>query len=157
MCVFYCFVLFIYFLVWLREAPSFQPLDEGRLSGRAKMMQRAVSGGLKPTEHDPPLCCIFFCVYLMLTDANTPKKCRALFGLDRQTLWCKPCRYMTILRPWEQSEPSVLPLLSGSIYFALIHVYFPPLASMSNKLSFFRFSLLISYFFLPAPYSSLFL
>ncbi|XP_039093536.1 transcription factor 7-like 2 isoform X20 [Hyaena hyaena] len=25
-------------------------------------------------------------------DANTPKKCRALFGLDRQTLWCKPCR-----------------------------------------------------------------
>ncbi|VFV27737.1 t-cell factor-4 variant d [Lynx pardinus] len=27
-------------------------------------------------------------------DANTPKKCRALFGLDRQTLWCKPCRYI---------------------------------------------------------------
>ncbi|XP_060097607.1 transcription factor 7-like 2 isoform X12 [Heteronotia binoei] len=25
-------------------------------------------------------------------DANTPKKCRALFGLDRQSLWCKPCR-----------------------------------------------------------------
>ncbi|KAF4791231.1 Transcription factor 7-like 2 [Turdus rufiventris] len=24
-------------------------------------------------------------------DANTPKKCRALFGLDRQSLWCKPC------------------------------------------------------------------
>ncbi|XP_069756017.1 transcription factor 7-like 2 isoform X8 [Narcine bancroftii] len=25
-------------------------------------------------------------------DANTPKKCRALFGLDQQNLWCKPCR-----------------------------------------------------------------
>ncbi|XP_041124051.1 transcription factor 7-like 2 isoform X20 [Polyodon spathula] len=25
-------------------------------------------------------------------DANTPKKCRALFGLDQQSLWCKPCR-----------------------------------------------------------------
>ncbi|XP_067909023.1 transcription factor 7-like 2 isoform X5 [Heterodontus francisci] len=24
-------------------------------------------------------------------DANTPKKCRALFGLDQQSLWCKPC------------------------------------------------------------------
>ncbi|KAH0623741.1 hypothetical protein JD844_006836 [Phrynosoma platyrhinos] len=28
-------------------------------------------------------------------DANTPKKCRALFGLDQQSLWCKPCRYTT--------------------------------------------------------------
>ncbi|XP_036405426.1 transcription factor 7-like 2 isoform X12 [Megalops cyprinoides] len=25
-------------------------------------------------------------------DANTPKKCRALFGLERLSLWCKPCR-----------------------------------------------------------------
>uniref|UniRef100_A0A9J8AUU3 Transcription factor 7 like 2 n=1 Tax=Cyprinus carpio carpio TaxID=630221 RepID=A0A9J8AUU3_CYPCA len=25
-------------------------------------------------------------------DANTPKKCRALFGLDQLGLWCKPCR-----------------------------------------------------------------
>uniref|UniRef100_A0A8B9R8B3 HMG box domain-containing protein n=1 Tax=Astyanax mexicanus TaxID=7994 RepID=A0A8B9R8B3_ASTMX len=25
-------------------------------------------------------------------DANTPKKCRALFGLDQLVLWCKPCR-----------------------------------------------------------------
>ncbi|TKS89681.1 Transcription factor 7-like 2 HMG box transcription factor 4 T-cell-specific transcription factor 4 [Collichthys lucidus] len=24
--------------------------------------------------------------------ANTPKKCRALFGLDQLSLWCKPCR-----------------------------------------------------------------
>lgn len=27
-----------------------------------------------------------------ITDANTPKKCRALFGLDQLGLWCKPCR-----------------------------------------------------------------
>ncbi|XP_042900997.1 protein pangolin, isoforms A/H/I/S isoform X2 [Parasteatoda tepidariorum] len=26
------------------------------------------------------------------TDANNPKKCRARFGLDRQSSWCKPCR-----------------------------------------------------------------
>uniref|UniRef100_A0AAY4F087 HMG box domain-containing protein n=1 Tax=Denticeps clupeoides TaxID=299321 RepID=A0AAY4F087_9TELE len=25
-------------------------------------------------------------------DANTPKKCRALFGLDQLSMWCKPCR-----------------------------------------------------------------
>uniref|UniRef100_A0A669D341 Transcription factor 7 like 2 n=2 Tax=Oreochromis TaxID=8139 RepID=A0A669D341_ORENI len=25
-------------------------------------------------------------------NANTPKKCRALFGLDQLSLWCKPCR-----------------------------------------------------------------
>ncbi|KAM9560148.1 transcription factor 7-like 2 isoform 30-T30 [Salvelinus alpinus] len=25
-------------------------------------------------------------------DANAPKKCRALFGLDQLSLWCKPCR-----------------------------------------------------------------
>uniref|UniRef100_A0A671NGQ1 Transcription factor 7-like 2 n=1 Tax=Sinocyclocheilus anshuiensis TaxID=1608454 RepID=A0A671NGQ1_9TELE len=25
-------------------------------------------------------------------NANTPKKCRALFGLDQLGLWCKPCR-----------------------------------------------------------------
>ncbi|XP_052426834.1 transcription factor 7-like 2 isoform X13 [Carassius gibelio] len=25
-------------------------------------------------------------------DSNTPKKCRALFGLDQLGLWCKPCR-----------------------------------------------------------------
>ncbi|XP_030629054.1 transcription factor 7-like 2 isoform X2 [Chanos chanos] len=26
------------------------------------------------------------------SDANTPKKCRALFGLEQLSLWCKPCR-----------------------------------------------------------------
>lgn len=33
------------------------------------------------------------CLPFWLTDANTPKKCRALFGLDQLSLWCKPCRY----------------------------------------------------------------
>uniref|UniRef100_A0A4W5NZB9 Transcription factor 7 like 2 n=1 Tax=Hucho hucho TaxID=62062 RepID=A0A4W5NZB9_9TELE len=27
-----------------------------------------------------------------ITDANAPKKCRALFGLDQLSSWCKPCR-----------------------------------------------------------------
>lgn len=36
------------------------------------------------------LCCVF----MWITDANTPKKCRALFGLDQLGLWCKPCRYI---------------------------------------------------------------
>uniref|UniRef100_A0A674BEX1 Transcription factor 7 like 2 n=1 Tax=Salmo trutta TaxID=8032 RepID=A0A674BEX1_SALTR len=27
-----------------------------------------------------------------ITDANAPKKCRALFGLDQLSFWCKPCR-----------------------------------------------------------------
>uniref|UniRef100_A0A8C4X071 Transcription factor 7 like 2 n=1 Tax=Eptatretus burgeri TaxID=7764 RepID=A0A8C4X071_EPTBU len=26
------------------------------------------------------------------SNANSPKKCRALFGLEQQSLWCKPCR-----------------------------------------------------------------
>lgn len=37
--------------------------------------------------------CVCLCLPLWLTDANTPKKCRALFGLDQLSLWCKPCRY----------------------------------------------------------------
>lgn len=37
--------------------------------------------------------CVCLCLPLRLTDANTPKKCRALFGLDQLSLWCKPCRY----------------------------------------------------------------
>uniref|UniRef100_A0A8P4K360 Transcription factor 7 like 2 n=2 Tax=Percomorphaceae TaxID=1489872 RepID=A0A8P4K360_DICLA len=36
--------------------------------------------------------CVCLCLPLWLTDANTPKKCRALFGLDQLSLWCKPCR-----------------------------------------------------------------
>lgn len=35
---------------------------------------------------------VVFYVPLWITDANTPKKCRALFGLDQLGLWCKPCR-----------------------------------------------------------------
>ena len=37
--------------------------------------------------------CVCLCQPVRLTDANTPKKCRALFGLDQLSLWCKPCRY----------------------------------------------------------------
>ncbi len=37
---------------------------------------------------------VVFYVPLWITDANTPKKCRALFGLDQLGLWCKPCRYI---------------------------------------------------------------
>lgn len=37
--------------------------------------------------------CVCLCRPVRLTDANTPKKCRALFGLDQLSLWCKPCRY----------------------------------------------------------------
>lgn len=37
--------------------------------------------------------CVCLCLPLWLTDANTPKKCRALFGLDQLSSWCKPCRY----------------------------------------------------------------
>uniref|UniRef100_A0A671L989 Transcription factor 7-like 2 n=1 Tax=Sinocyclocheilus anshuiensis TaxID=1608454 RepID=A0A671L989_9TELE len=31
-------------------------------------------------------------------NANTPKKCRALFGLDQLGLWCKPCREKKCIR-----------------------------------------------------------
>ena len=62
----------------------------------------------------------------MLTDANTPKKCRALFGLDRQTLWCKPCRYIPYCKAFGKNQ-SILSFwyLSASIYFDLIPIYFP--------------------------------
>uniref|UniRef100_A0A2I2ZXL4 CTNNB1 binding N-teminal domain-containing protein n=1 Tax=Gorilla gorilla gorilla TaxID=9595 RepID=A0A2I2ZXL4_GORGO len=78
--------------------------------------KEAVAEISHPTEHDPPLCCIF-CVYLMLTDANTPKKCRALFGLDRQTLWCKPCRRKKKCVRYIQGEGSCLspPSSDGSL------------------------------------------
>lgn len=57
--------------------------------------------------------CFFVCVFcyvclpLWLTDANTPKKCRALFGLDQLNLWCKPCRY-TLTVVSMRGEPSWL-------------------------------------------------
>ncbi|XP_069423257.1 transcription factor 7-like 2 isoform X31 [Ovis canadensis] len=50
-------------------------------------------------------------------DANTPKKCRALFGLDRQTLWCKPCRRKKKCVRYIQGEGSCLspPSSDGSL------------------------------------------
>ncbi|XP_010713061.1 transcription factor 7-like 2 [Meleagris gallopavo] len=53
----------------------------------------------------------------MLTDANTPKKCRALFGLDRQSLWCKPCRRKKKCVRYIQGEGSCVspPSSDGSL------------------------------------------
>ncbi|XP_058399988.1 transcription factor 7-like 2 isoform X5 [Diceros bicornis minor] len=50
-------------------------------------------------------------------DANTPKKCRALFGLDRQTLWCKPCRRKKKCVRYIQGEGSCVspPSSDGSL------------------------------------------
>lgn len=101
-CVCVCFiVLFDFFFFHLTHRSPFLSCPwRGtiyQIELRCCRRQKAVAEISHPTEHDPPLCCIF-CVYLMLTDANTPKKCRALFGLDRQTLWCKPCRYITTAR-----------------------------------------------------------
>ena len=31
-------------------------------------------------------------------ECTNPKKCRARFGLDQQSQWCKPCRYVPVLR-----------------------------------------------------------
>ncbi|XP_005520804.1 PREDICTED: transcription factor 7-like 2 isoform X4 [Pseudopodoces humilis] len=50
-------------------------------------------------------------------DANTPKKCRALFGLDRQSLWCKPCRRKKKCVRYIQGEGSCVspPSSDGSL------------------------------------------
>ncbi|XP_043911795.1 transcription factor 7-like 2 isoform X7 [Protopterus annectens] len=50
-------------------------------------------------------------------DANTPKKCRALFGLDRQSLWCKPCRRKKKCIRYIQGEGSCVspPSSDGSL------------------------------------------
>ncbi|XP_055502836.1 transcription factor 7-like 2 isoform X12 [Leucoraja erinacea] len=50
-------------------------------------------------------------------DANTPKKCRALFGLDQQNLWCKPCRRKKKCIRYIQGEGSCAspPSSDGSI------------------------------------------
>ncbi|XP_075071775.1 transcription factor 7-like 2 isoform X16 [Mixophyes fleayi] len=50
-------------------------------------------------------------------DANAPKKCRALFGLDRQTLWCKPCRRKKKCIRYIQGEGSCVspPSSDGSL------------------------------------------
>ncbi|XP_046888582.1 transcription factor 7-like 2 isoform X17 [Hypomesus transpacificus] len=50
-------------------------------------------------------------------DANTPKKCRALFGLDQLNLWCKPCRRKKKCIRYIQGEGSCAspPSSDGSI------------------------------------------
>ncbi|XP_042312178.1 transcription factor 7-like 2 isoform X10 [Sceloporus undulatus] len=50
-------------------------------------------------------------------DANTPKKCRALFGLDQQSLWCKPCRRKKKCIRYIQGEGSCVspPSSDGSL------------------------------------------
>ncbi|XP_010865153.1 transcription factor 7-like 2 isoform X15 [Esox lucius] len=52
-----------------------------------------------------------------ITDANTPKKCRALFGLDQLSLWCKPCRRKKKCIRYIQGEGSCAspPSSDGSI------------------------------------------
>ncbi|XP_053367162.1 transcription factor 7-like 2 isoform X13 [Clarias gariepinus] len=51
------------------------------------------------------------------TDANTPKKCRALFGLDQLSLWCKPCRRKKKCIRYIQGEGSCVspPSSDGSL------------------------------------------
>ncbi|XP_053548704.1 transcription factor 7-like 2 isoform X24 [Bombina bombina] len=50
-------------------------------------------------------------------DSNAPKKCRALFGLDRQNLWCKPCRRKKKCIRYIQGEGSCVspPSSDGSL------------------------------------------
>lgn len=33
----------------------------------------------------------------LLTEGGSLKKCRARFGLDQQSKWCKPCRYVMVM------------------------------------------------------------
>ncbi|KAM4636049.1 transcription factor 7-like 2 isoform 11-T11 [Discoglossus pictus] len=50
-------------------------------------------------------------------DTNAPKKCRALFGLDQQNLWCKPCRRKKKCIRYIQGEGSCVspPSSDGSL------------------------------------------
>uniref|UniRef100_A0AAY5EMJ1 HMG box domain-containing protein n=1 Tax=Electrophorus electricus TaxID=8005 RepID=A0AAY5EMJ1_ELEEL len=50
-------------------------------------------------------------------DANTPKKCRALFGLEQLSLWCKPCRRKKKCIRYIQGEGSCVspPSSDGSL------------------------------------------
>ncbi|XP_053306850.1 transcription factor 7-like 2 isoform X17 [Spea bombifrons] len=50
-------------------------------------------------------------------DSNAPKKCRALFGLDQQNLWCKPCRRKKKCIRYIQGEGSCVspPSSDGSL------------------------------------------
>lgn len=73
----------------------------------------------------PSVClsCMFVCLPLWLTDANTPKKCRALFGLDQLSLWCKPCRYITAVNGGRRPQ--------GAASTPRLFFFFTPLVSVS--------------------------
>nr|XP_045217472.1 transcription factor 7-like 2 isoform X12 [Macaca fascicularis] len=83
--------------------------------GKKKKRKRDKQPG-ETNEHSE--CFLNPCLSLPpITDANTPKKCRALFGLDRQTLWCKPCRRKKKCVRYIQGEGSCLspPSSDGSL------------------------------------------
>ncbi|MEJ1274902.1 transcription factor 7 like 2 T cell specific HMG box [Cricetulus griseus] len=83
--------------------------------GKKKKRKRDKQPG-ETNEHSE--CFLNPCLSLPpITDANTPKKCRALFGLDRMTLWCKPCRRKKKCVRYIQGEGSCLspPSSDGSL------------------------------------------
>ncbi|XP_074855246.1 transcription factor 7-like 2 isoform X8 [Carettochelys insculpta] len=83
--------------------------------GKKKKRKRDKQPG-ETNEHSE--CFLNPCLSLPpITDANTPKKCRALFGLDRQSLWCKPCRRKKKCVRYIQGEGSCIspPSSDGSL------------------------------------------
>ncbi|XP_070608789.1 transcription factor 7-like 2 isoform X6 [Erythrolamprus reginae] len=83
--------------------------------GKKKKRKRDKQPG-ETNEHSE--CFLNPCLSLPpITDANTPKKCRALFGLDQQPLWCKPCRRKKKCVRYIQGEGSCVspPSSDGSL------------------------------------------
>ncbi|XP_069467905.1 transcription factor 7-like 2 isoform X8 [Ambystoma mexicanum] len=83
--------------------------------GKKKKRKRDKQPG-ESNEHNE--CFLNPCLSLPpITDANAPKKCRALFGLDRQNLWCKPCRRKKKCIRYIQGEGSCIspPSSDGSL------------------------------------------
>ena len=62
-------------------------------SSHSMVMSNNDSGKKKCTKRTSYLsrasCYVFLC---LLECMNNPKKCRARFGLEQQSQWCKPCR-----------------------------------------------------------------
>lgn len=70
-----------------------------------------------------PSCC-FFCLFVfpacrsLGSDPGSPKKCRARFGLNQQTDWCGPCRWvpeLPLALCTVTFAPSASPLLRACI------------------------------------------
>ncbi|XP_063290073.1 transcription factor 7-like 2 isoform X2 [Pelobates fuscus] len=83
--------------------------------GKKKKRKRDKQPG-ESNEHNE--CYLNPCLSLPpITDANAPKKCRALFGLDQQNLWCKPCRRKKKCIRYIQGEGSCVspPSTDGSL------------------------------------------